>query len=151
VDGITGGTRDIGNDASLLPDKRINDGRFSGIWTSHDGVLGDILPFRFTPLFREQGKQVVQQIARPGTIDGRNAIRLTQPERVKLGRLVAQFEVIGLVGHDDYRLSRFAKHLCHAHVEIGHPKQHIHHEQDNVRLLNRDFHLLVDLVLQHIV
>ncbi len=152
VDGIARGASDVGHDVPLLADKGIDQRRLAGVGTPHDGELGNVLlRLLVIFLFGHVAHYLVQQVARAAAVGRRHLDRIAQAETVEFRHVVARFGLVLLVGHDDHRFLRPAKHGRYLVVEIGHSRRTVNHEQDHIGLFDGYVYLLVDFLLEHVV
>src|SRR5204863_3207571 len=73
---------------------------------------------------------------------GRHRERLAEAERVELAEGALLPRGLDLVRGEDDRSVGAPEHACDLEIERGCAGSRVHHEQDEVRLLDRDEHLL---------
>ena len=94
---------------------------------------------------------LVQQLAGPGAVDGGNREQfLAYAEAVKLVRVVKPLVVVDLVDHDVGGFLHFSQQLGETLIQIGDSQLHVAHEQNHVRLVHGQQHLLVDFLLENV-
>ena len=109
------------------------------------------LPLAFLlALRRQRPDHRVQQVARPATVQGADRVRVLPAVAVELGAVVLAALAVGLVdGHDDGHRRR-AQELGGLLVGGCLAGGGVHHEQDQVRLPDRQPRLLLDLRLDRV-
>ncbi len=81
-------------------------------------------------------------------MDGRHAEGLIEPELVELARLRDQAFVVGLVGHEQNLAIGLAKQLGHSQVQRDDALADVHHEEDQVGLLDGLKDLVSDVFIE---
>ena len=152
IDRIAGGAGDIGDDVTFLADECIDERRLSGVGTTDDSELGDIIG----GFFHVGGvghllEDNVEEVAGAGAIGRRDFDGSSEAEGVELGGVEMGVADIILVGNDDHRLLRAAQDGSHLVVEVGDAGGRIDHEEDYISLFDGDMHLLIDLLFEDII
>ena len=151
VDGVAGGTCNLGHDVTIFADEGVDDARLTGIRTAHHGKAGDAV-FEIVLGFLGQGlDHLVEQIARTTARGSADGPGITQSELIELILVVEVLTVVGLVGHQDHRQFSTAQDLCHVHVPACHTVVDVTEEQHEVGFLGGDDHLFTDLLFKDIV
>ncbi len=93
---------------------------------------------------------LVEQVSRAGTVDGRDGERLPESEGVELGLGIHALVVVVLVGHDDDRFGGAAQDVGNVVVKVGNAVLDVHDKEDDIGLLDGELYLLVDLFLKDV-
>ena len=151
VDGVARGARYVGHDVALLAQKGVGERRFAHVGASDDGYARQILLHLGFGVFGQSGEDGVHHVARAAARHRADAVGIAQSESVKFVRLVDEFVVVDLVAHHHDLLARASQHVGHHHVEIGDARLDLHHEEDEIGLVDGQHHLTPYVVLEYVV
>ena len=92
----------------------------------------------------------VEQVGDAAPVAGRDRERVVPAERVELGGAQLALLVVGLVGGDEHGLGRAAQELGGVLVGGRRAGRGVDHEHDDVRLVDREPRLDLDLLLDRV-
>ena len=97
-----------------------------------DGLVSDL----GRPLARKPRHDLVEQVSRSVAVQRRDRHRVAQPQPVELERLVVPRRIVDLVGRQDHRLAGAAEDVGDLLVSRRDAGLRVHHEDDEVGLLD---------------
>ncbi len=138
---------------SVLANESVDERRFAGVGTAHDGELGyvvELLGF-VVGLLRQFLYHFVQQVAGAVAVDCRYRVWVAQAQSIELGHVVDPFVGVYLVGYQNNRFARFAQNFGHMVVEVGGAVHRVDHEQYFVSLFYGQLNLFVDFRFENVI
>ena len=151
-DGVAGRAGDRGHDVALLAEQGVGQGRFADIRLADDGDVGEIgvrIFDRF--LLRKQADDLVEQVSGTAAVGGGNAPDLAESQAVELIGVIHLLAGVDLVDAQDDRLAAAAQHVGDFGIVVGDAGGCLHHEQDDIGLIDGDDDLLADFFLERVV
>ncbi len=143
---ISGGSRNVRHNQTVLPQQFIDQGRFPYIGLAHDGYSGTVILFLFGISILEIRSHLIQHISQTHFIRCRNGIGLPDSQIVKLIDIRHIFvKAVHLIDHQHHRLAGAAQHIGHLGIRIHQSLLHVHQENDNIRRLYGNLRLSAHL------
>jgi len=151
MDGIAGGSGDVGDDIPFFADQGVDEGGFAHIGAAHDGQPGQAL---FGILLSHGGQHLyhaVEDFTCATARHGRHRVDLAQSQGIELLGVGQTQVVVDFVDHQHHLLVAAAQNHRHRLIKVGDARFHVHHEKNDVGLIKGQVDLLADLLLKHIV
>ena len=147
VDGIARGAGDVGHDGAVGAQDAVEQRGLTGVGAADNGhvqrigeLVGDLVLF-----LRKQGHDIVEQVARAMTMQGRERRGLTDAERIELpDAVVLAIGVVELVHQQKDRLVAALEHASDRLVLLGDAGAAIDHKQDDGGFLGGGERLVAD-------
>ena len=148
VDGVAGGAGQVVDDRALVADQPVEQRRLADVGPPDEGhprACGAVGPSAASAALlrparrsswhrRAAGDHLVEQVARPPTVQGADRPRVAEAERDELPGVGLPAGVVDLVDHQAHRAGRPAGAPGHGQVLVGDPDGHVDHQQDDVGL-----------------
>ena len=147
VDGVARRAGNVGHDRAVGAQDAVEQRGLAGVGAADDGhvqrigeLVGDLVLF-----LRKQGHDIVEQVARAMTMQGRERRGLTDAERIELpDAVVLAIGVVELVHQQKDRLVAALEHASDRLVLLGDAGAAIDHKQDDGGFLGGGERLVAD-------
>ena len=147
VDGVARGSGNVGHDGAVGAQDAVEQRGLTGVGAADDGdvqrvgeLIGDLVLF-----LGKQGHDVVEQVARAMTVQGRERRGLTDAERIELpDAVVLAIGVVELVYQQKDRLVAALEHAGDRLVLLGDAGAAVDHKQDDGGFLGGGERLVAD-------
>ncbi len=151
VQRVAGSAGNVGDNVSLLSDQSVDGGGFADVRASYDSDAGQVVRI-FHGVFPEVGHHLVQQVACTRTADGGDAEQIAgNPQTVKFLCLIHPVLIVHFICDQVNRFVDIPQQAGEVLIQVGDSDFGIHHEENHVRLLHGEQHLLVDFLFENII
>ena len=147
VDGVARGAGNVGHDGAVGAQDAVEQRGLTGVGAADDGhvqrigeLIGDLVLF-----LRKQGHDIIEQVARAMTMQGRERRGLADAERIELPDVVVlAIGVVELVHQQKDRLVAALEHAGNRLVLLGDTGAAVDHKQDDGGFLGGGEGLVAD-------
>ena len=149
---ISGGTRDIRNDQTVLTQQFVDQGRLADIGLSDDGHTGAVILFFLCLFLIKIFRYGLQHVTDSQTIHRRDRMGIANTQIVEFVDIRhILLEAVHLIDHQYHGLVGTAQHVCHLGIRIHQSLLYIHQENDHVCSLHSDLCLFPHLGQDHVL
>ena len=145
VDGISGRSRNIGNDYPVFLNQSVDQRRFPHIGLADNSQTYPVVVLCSGSL-RKAGTDLVKNISEIQFVGGGNRNRLSDSQRIKIIEGIRRIHrIVHLIDQQNHFFPGAPQHCGDFFICSGHAFLSVHHENDDVRHIHGDLRLLSHL------